>query len=348
MRLELVVRIGVGLFFAFVGWQIGNALVSLGQVPVEPRLLVGLAVAGMGLGLLFAPYLTIKPTFALWRFLKRQPARRLLAAVLGLALGLAISLPLDYALSFLPPPWGRISPLLGSLALGFLGVLVFVVREDDLAGIILPRIFREGGPGSGDRGVLLDTSIIIDGRIKDVSQTGFVERTMIVPRFILHELQHIADSPDALRRNRGRRGLDILNWLQKESKLPLRIMDAEVAEVRDVDAKLVALARRLRAPILTNDYNLNRVAELQGVRVLNINELANAVKTVFLPGESMKVEVIQEGKEAGQGVGYLDDGTMIVVENGKRFIGNRIDVVVTRVLQTVAGRMIFAQLEDRR
>lgn len=347
MRLELLVRIVVGLIFAFLGWQVGNVLVNLGQVPVEPRLLFGLAAAGMGLGLLLAPWLTIKPLFSLWRFLKRLSARRLLAAVLGLALGLAVSLPLAYALSFLPAPLGAVSPLLGSLALGFLGILIFVVREDDIAGLISPRFFREGA-GSSDRAVLLDTSIIIDGRIKDVSQTGFIERSMLVPRFILDELQHIADSPDTLRRNRGRRGLDILNWLQKESKVPLRITDAEVSEAREVDAKLVALARRLRAPILTNDYNLNRVAELQGVRVLNINELANAVKTVFLPGETMRVEVIQEGKEPGQGVGYLDDGTMVVVENGRRFIGSRIEVVVTRVLQTVAGRMIFAQPEDRR
>lgn len=348
MRYELVVRIAVAIIFAFLAWQIGNYLIALGEAPVEPRLLLGLAAAGFGLGLLVAPWLTIKPLFALWKFLKRLPARRLLAAVLGLALGLAISLPLDYALSFLPPPWGRVSPLLASLVFGLLGVLVVVVREDDLAGIVFARLLREGPAPASDRLVLLDTSIVIDGRIKDVSQTGFIEGTLVVPRFILDELQHIADSPDPLRRKRGRRGLDILNWLQKESKVPLRVMDAEVSEFRDVDAKLVTLGKRLRAPILTNDYNLNRVAELQGVRVLNINELANAVKTVYLPGETLAVEVIQEGKEIGQGVGYLDDGTMVVVENGRRYLGSRIEVVVTRVLQTVAGRMIFAQPEERR
>jgi uncharacterized protein YacL len=196
--------------------------------------------------------------------------------------------------------------------------------------------------------VLLDTSVIIDGRIADVSQTGFIRETMLIPRFVLNELQHIADSPDPLRRNRGRRGLDMLNKLQKDSVVPIRISDMDVEEFSEVDDKLVRLARNLHCPIMTNDFNLNRVAELQGVIVLNINELANAVKAVVLPGETLHVRVIQEGKELGQGVGYLDDGTMIVVENGRRYINKGINVIVSKVLQTSAGRMIFAQLEDSR
>jgi uncharacterized protein YacL len=184
---------------------------------------------------------------------------------------------------------------------------------------------------------------IADGRIADISQTGFIGETMLVPRFVLNELQHIADSSDPLRRNRGRRGLDMLNRLQKESVVPIRVSDIDIEELREVDDKLVMLAKQLHCPIITNDYNLNRVAELQGVVVLNINELANAVKAVFLPGETMGVRIIQEGKEVGQGVGYLDDGTMVVVENGKRHINQNIDVTVTKVLQTPAGRMIFAQ-----
>ena len=191
--------------------------------------------------------------------------------------------------------------------------------------------------------VLLDTSVIIDGRIADISRTDFLSGTLLVPRFVLNELQHIADSSDALRRNRGRRGLDILNRMQKDTARPLRITDMDVDEVREVDDKLVALAKRLKCPVLTNDYNLNRVAEIQGVTVLNVNELANAVRLVFLPGESMHIEIIQEGKEVGQGVGYLDDGTMIVVEEGRRYIGAAINVTVTKVLQTAAGRMIFAR-----
>jgi uncharacterized protein YacL len=195
--------------------------------------------------------------------------------------------------------------------------------------------FRSNKARKGDV-VLLDTSVIIDGRIADVSRTGFIGETMLVPRFVLNELQHIADSSDSLRRNRGRRGLDMLNKLQKESVVPIRITDMDMNEVREVDDKLVMLAKQLHCPIITNDYNLNRVAELQGVMVLNVNELANAVKVIFLPGETMQVLIIQEGKEAGQGVGYLDDGTMVVVENGRRHINRTIDATVTKVLQTAA------------
>ncbi|HEY7349321.1 MAG TPA: PIN domain-containing protein [Ktedonobacterales bacterium] len=190
--------------------------------------------------------------------------------------------------------------------------------------------------------ILLDTSAIIDGRIADISQTGFVNGTLLVPRFVLEELQHIADSADTLRRNRGRRGLDILNRLQKETNIPVEISDNDIDGIVEVDAKLVKMARNLHCPIITNDFNLNRVAELQGVKVLNINELANAVKPVLLPGEEMLVKIIQDGKELGQGVGYLDDGTMIVVEGGRQHMNSTVEVTVTRVLQTVAGRMIFA------
>jgi uncharacterized protein YacL len=188
----------------------------------------------------------------------------------------------------------------------------------------------------------VDTSAIIDGRIADISQTGFIPGSLIIPRFVLDELQHIADSYDAVRRNRGRRGLEMLAKLQKESGVSVEITEMDVKDIREVDGKLVRLAKIFGCGIVTNDFNLNRVAELQGVQVLNVNELANAVRPVVLPGEEMAVRIIQEGKEFGQGVGFLDDGTMIVVEGGRRHINNRIDVVVTRVLQTAAGRMIFA------
>jgi len=205
-------------------------------------------------------------------------------------------------------------------------------------------VLNHGAPVSAEeRPVLLDTSVIIDGRIADISQTGFISGTMIVPRFVLNELQHIADSPEVLRRNRGRRGLDMLNRLKEESVTPVRITDMDVQEAREVDDKLIMLAKNLRCPILTNDYNLNRVAQLQGVVVLNINELANAVKSVLLPGETISVRVIQEGKELGQGVGYLDDGTMIVVEEGRSYIGQTIPVLVKKVLQKTEGRLVFAQ-----
>jgi uncharacterized protein YacL len=193
--------------------------------------------------------------------------------------------------------------------------------------------------------VLLDTSVIIDGRIADISQTGFIRNTMLVPRFVLNELQHIADSPDPLRRNRGRRGLDLLRRLQEESLAPVQITDIDIEGVKGADDKLVMLAKQLSCPIITNDFNLNSVAKLQGVVVLNVNELANAVKTVILPGETMTAKIIQEGKERDQGVAYLNDGTMIVVENGRPFIDTNVDVTVTKVLQTSAGRMIFARME---
>jgi uncharacterized protein YacL len=190
--------------------------------------------------------------------------------------------------------------------------------------------------------ILLDTSTIIDGRIADISQTGFITGTLVVPRFVLNELQRIADSADTMRRNRGRRGLEILNRLQKDATVPIEIVDNDVEGIADVDGKLVKMARDIHCPIITNDFNLNRVAELQGVKVLNINELANAIKPVLLPGEDIHIKIMQDGKELNQGVGYLDDGTMIVVENGRQYMNMTIEVTVTRVLQTVAGRMIFA------
>jgi uncharacterized protein YacL len=203
---------------------------------------------------------------------------------------------------------------------------------------------REGQKGDGcESRKILDTSVIIDGRIADICQTSFVEGPLVVPGFILEELRHIADSSDTLKRNRGRRGLDVLNRIQKELQFPVEIYDRDLGANLDVDARLIKLAKLTGGCIITNDYNLNKVAELQGVKVLNINELANAVKPVVLPGEEMLVHVIKDGKETGQGVAYLDDGTMIVVDGGKRHIGETIDVLVTSVLQTAAGRMIFAR-----
>jgi len=191
--------------------------------------------------------------------------------------------------------------------------------------------------------IVVDTSVLIDGRIADIVESGFVYGTLLVPPFVLAELQQIADQADVRKRTRGRRGLDILAQLQKSEQVGVEIPDEDVPEATEVDAKIVALARARNAAILTNDYNLNKVAELQGIRVLNVNSLANAMKPAFLPGDSLRVSVIQEGKEPGQGVAFLDDGTMIVVEGGIRHMGRELDVTVTRVLQTVAGRMVFAQ-----
>ncbi|NGP46719.1 PIN/TRAM domain-containing protein [Bacillaceae bacterium SIJ1] len=190
---------------------------------------------------------------------------------------------------------------------------------------------------------ILDTSVIIDGRIADICKTGFLEGTLVIPQFVLEELQHIADSSDVLKRNRGRRGLDILNKIQKELQIKVEIYEGDFEEIQEVDSKLIKLAKLVSGVVVTNDFNLNKVCELQNVAVLNINDLANAVKPVVLPGEEMTVQVIKDGKEHNQGVAYLDDGTMIVVEDGSHYIGKRIEVLVTSVLQTSAGRMIFAK-----
>jgi uncharacterized protein YacL len=271
----------------------------------------------------------------------------MISGMLGLIVGLVVAALVSFPLSLLPEPFSQLLPFAGAVVFSYLGVAVFVARQNDILGLLRSRLVPgpDDGPsgGSAGRSVLLDTSVIVDGRIADIARTGFLPGPMLVPAFVLTELQHVADSSDGLRRQRGRRGLDILNRLQKEPAISFRVTDLDVEGVRDVDDKLVILARQLRCPILTNDYNLNRVAELQGVTVLNINELANAVKAVYLPGESLEVQVIQEGKEAGQGVGYLDDGTMVVVEEGRSHIDRTIGVMVTKVLQTAAGRMIFAR-----
>jgi uncharacterized protein YacL len=271
------------------------------------------------------------------------PANQLLSGAIGLAFGLLLAALLTPPLSHLPGLLGQLLPFIAALFLAYAGVQAMVLLERDILGLLQARLAHRG---DSKRYVLLDTSVIIDGRIADIAQTGFIDGTILVPRFILNELQHIADAKDPLRRNRGKRGLDILNQLQKEGGSAMEISDIDRPEITEVDAKLVAIARDLQAKVLTTDYNLNRVAELQGVSVLNINELANAVKTLLLPGEAFEVEIIQSGREHGQGVGYLDDGTMVVVEQGESVIGQKRNVAVTRILQTVAGRMIFAQMVE--
>jgi uncharacterized protein YacL len=347
MSFDFLLRI-VGMFvFATLGWRIGDALGGGGDAQL--RYIIVLALAGAALGLLITPWVTIRPYTWVRRLLRQVPAQQLLAATIGLIVGLIIATLSAFPLSLLPEPWRSILPFMALILFGYLGAWVMVMRERDFYAILGGRFGRDGiVKTASDKSVLLDTSVIIDGRIADISRTGFVEGTMMIPRFVLAELQHIADSPDPLRRNRGRRGLEMLNKLQKESIVPIRITDIDVEEVHEVDDKLVRLAKNLHCPIVTNDYNLNRVAELQGVRVLNINELANAVRAVVLPGEGMKVRIVQEGKELGQGVGYLDDGTMVVIDNAKKFLGNTIDVTVTRMLQTNQGRMIFAAPLDEK
>lgn len=290
--------------------------------------------------------------------MNKIPTYDLIGGAIGVIVGLIIASLLNNALRGIPFI-GSILSIILSISFGYLGLIIGVKRKEDVLSFFnfLPKLIPEKGEkGKGKNSAqgglsenvknykLLDTSVIIDGRIADIVQTGFLEGTLCIPSFVLEELQHIADSSDLLKRNRGRRGLDILNQISKE-KLSnnVEIMEVDFDDLSEVDSKLVRLGQTLNAPILTNDYNLNKVAELQGVRVLNINELANAVKPIVLPGEEMEVQVVKEGKEPGQGVAYLDDGTMIVVDTGRKYIGQTIAVLVTSVLQTAAGRMIFAK-----
>jgi uncharacterized protein YacL len=313
-------------------------------------LLLPWILAWVVVGFAILPYLTIVPAARLIRGVENLSTAEFVTAVAGLLLGLLMGLLLGQPLSQFPEPFSTWLPLGVSLFLGLGMVGLTVAKRQDLllAAEAIGLVRRQDGEPTresavGDPHIVVDTSAIIDGRIKDIVESGFIYGTLVVPRFVLDELQHIADSSDTLRRNRGRRGLEILAQMQKDSPTPVEIVEDDVADVPEVDAKLIALAKARSRAVLTNDFNLNRVAELQGVRVLNINSLANAVKPAVLPGEELRVRVIQEGKESGQGVGFLDDGTMIVVEGGSRFIDKDLDVNVTRVLQTVAGRMIFAQ-----
>ncbi len=335
---------------AVVGYRLGDFVAGTlpERAPSATTTVFSLAFAGAALGLLLTPYLTLRPFLWVREELRRLPANVLVAGTMGLAIGLVMSVLLAFPLSMLPGELGNWLPLGVAVFCGYAGISVMVMRQQEMmqaVGSFLPLGMREGASYAGNTTgqLIVDTSTIIDGRIADISQTGFLQGTLVIPRFVLDELRHIADSPEMLRRNRGRRGLEMLNKLQKDAYVPVQVSEVDFQDVAEVDVKLVKLAKMLRAPIITNDFNLNRVAELQGVRALNINELANAVKSIVLPGEEMHVRVIQEGKEVGQGVAFLDDGTMVVVENGRRYIGHQLSVVVTRVLQTVAGRMIFAQ-----
>jgi uncharacterized protein YacL len=349
MSADFISRIVGAITLAAAGAVLGAYISPPGDPPYWYSAV--LLFVGALIGLVLTPYITVRPFMAVRRSIRQAPVQKLLAVVFGLVIGLIVATLLSFPLSFLPEPFNRILPFVAAVVFAYLFIMIFSMREGDIFSVFRGRLPAWGGDSLEGRSmsrrpVLLDTSVIIDGRIADISHTGFIEGEMVVPRFVLGELQHIADSPDSLRRNRGRRGLDMLRRLQEESVTPVRITDQDIEEVREVDDKLVLLAKRLHCPIITNDYNLNRVAELQGVRVLNINELANAVKALFLPGETLPVEIVQEGKEIGQGVGYLDDGTMVVIEDGKPYIGRNVEVMVTKVLQTAAGRMLFARLEE--
>ncbi len=340
MRPGVILRAVSTVVMILVGWQVGSII---GDGELQPRH----ALWGMGIGAAAGfwplPVLMYRVHQAVHRAMSNVPVEDLVTGVGGLVVGLVVAALLSYPLSFLPWWLGHVFPAVAAVFCGYTGISLTRMRHRELM-----SLFRHGVSSQPARSVsstarcLVDTSAIIDGRIADIGETGFLPQTLVIPHFILKELQNIADSADPLRRGRGRQGLEALNRLKNHPNTAVEVTDVDAREVPDVDGKLVKLGRQLSIPIVTNDFNLNRVAELHGVRILNINQLAHAVKPMVLPGEDMTVAIIQEGKERQQGVGYLDDGTMIVVENGRRHLHLTIEVVVTRVLQTVAGRMIFA------
>jgi uncharacterized protein YacL len=346
MSFEFLLRI-----LGMVALGIGGGYWGYRLTPNEPINAIIFSLVGALTGIILTPYFTTRPAKAIRSLLGRLAAESLFAALAGLIVGLLIAALLAFPLSLLPQPLSQILPFIGVIVFSYIGISLFVMRQGDIMGLISTLSGRGESGGSSawtnlNRNILLDTSVIIDGRVADIAKTGFLPGTLLIPRFVLNELQYIADSPDGMRRQRGRRGMEVLAELQKLPNILVRISDINVDGVREVDDKLIVLGKQLKSPVLTNDYNLNRIAELQGVTVLNINELANAVKSVVLPGEGLRINIIQEGKEQSQGVGYMDDGTMVVIENGKDYIGEYMEVNITKVLQTAAGRMIFGRVDE--
>jgi uncharacterized protein YacL len=324
------------IFFIFLSCVVGYYI----------GMLLGDFNVAWGIGGLAAGFFGSALVILLEMAMKRFSIRNLSAAVFGLIFGFFMAWVLTGVIKLIPMSIQLFSSIqiILILVLCYLG-MVIAMRGKDEFNLIIPYV-KFVRQDRRDDIVLLDTSVIIDGRIADIFQTHFIEGRIVIPRFVLKELQQIADSQDALKRNRGRRGLDVLNKIQKNTALDVKIQEDDFPEIKEVDAKLVKLAKLLGAKVFTNDFNLNKVAEIQSVPVLNINELANSLRPVILPGEPMEVRISKEGKEYNQGVAYLDDGTMVVVDNSRHLIGQAVKVTVTSVLQTSAGRMIFAKLEE--
>ena len=350
MVADLVSRILGGAFLATAGWGLGNYITDIWGPERYVFWVFGLAVFGGVIGLALTPYIL----GILYRGVAEQTGSistsRILSGVVGVTMGLLVSLLFSVLLWRLPGWLGIILPIGLSLLLAYLGGMIMLSPSRDLFQKFMPEHSSRSLNGDvprlsdGQSGIMLiDTSAIIDGRIASVSQTGFLQGTLVVPRFVLNELRHVADSGDSVRRARGRRGLEILNQIRMEGKVRTEVLEIDYPRARDVDAKLVGLAKDMGASIVTTDFNLNRVAQIDGIKVLNVNELAGSLRPVVIPGENMRLKIIQEGKEAGQGVGFLEDGTMVVVESGIQYLDTNLNVTATRILQTAAGRIIFAQ-----
>lgn len=361
--LRKIVKLISSIMGISIGYIIGKILITLGirqgiKVFVEPiytGLILLIVILIFAIIFYFLSSFIYKGIIAIIdgfeRNIQKLTVTEFLFGTLGLLVGLVFATLIGIPISRIHFVIGPILFILIDLIGALVGIKIFIKRKDDILNL-LTSIKKNGIRDKKNKHnekicpKILDTSVIIDGRIFDICQTGFVEGPLVIPGFVLNELRHISDSADGLKRNRGRRGLDILNKIQKELSIETQIYEEDFPEIAEVDAKLLKLAQVLNGKVVTNDFNLNKVAEFQGVPVLNINELANAIKPVLLPGEEMKVVVMKDGKEASQGIAYLDDGTMIVVEGGRKFISEEIMVVVTSVLQTAAGRMIFAKPKE--
>ena len=361
--LEKIVKLISSIMGIAIGCIVGKVLITLGirqgiKVFVEPLytgLILLIVILIFAIIFYFLSSFIYKGIIAIIdgfeRNIQKLTVTEFLFGTLGLLVGLVFATLIGIPISRIHFVIGPILFILIDLIGALVGIKIFIKRKDDILNL-LTSIKKNGIRDKKNKHnekicpKILDTSVIIDGRIFDICQTGFVEGPLVIPGFVLNELRHISDSADGLKRNRGRRGLDILNKIQKELSIETQIYEEDFPEIAEVDAKLLKLAQVLNGKVVTNDFNLNKVAEFQGVPVLNINELANAIKPVLLPGEEMKVVVMKDGKEASQGIAYLDDGTMIVVEGGRKFISEEIMVVVTSVLQTAAGRMIFAKPKE--
>ncbi|MGM0420182.1 MAG: PIN/TRAM domain-containing protein [Bacillota bacterium] len=362
--LKRVIRVILTIFGAIIGYNfiimlgLANDIVisfnNLGSIFTSTQfigILVGASVGFFILSIIVEKLLQFFLSFE--RRFKEITWQKTAIGIMGLIIGLIFGALINFAFSIPKiPRLGLPLQIVINIVAAYLGFSLAISKEGNISDFLFAQSKNVANYNSDEERTdlsankILDTSVIIDGRIADICKTGFIEGSLIIPEFILEELRHIADSSDVLKRNRGRRGLDILKQMQKDEGINVEIIDKDFEEIVEVDSKLVKLAKIMTGIIVTNDYNLNKVAELQGVRVLNINELANAVKPVVLPGEEMDVRVIKEGKEDGQGIGYLDDGTMIVVDEGVNHIGENISVLVTSILQTAAGRMIFAKLKE--
>ncbi|HEY8363643.1 MAG TPA: PIN/TRAM domain-containing protein [Tissierellaceae bacterium] len=357
---DKILRVVIGVFGMILGASLLSLFVNIGIIDLFRDGWINLAIY-LGVSILFGIiFFSLssriihkgrKITGLIVKEIEKFSVYDIAFSSIGLIVGLLIAFLLSQPIINLGIPYvGVISSIILYGFFGYLGVTIPHRKKEDIQSGIqnsISNIKRSSKDkikiSNKTSPKILDTSVIIDGRIADICKTGFVEGPLIIPQFVLEELQHIADSSDTLKRNRGRRGLDILNKIQKELDIEVIIYDKKIDDVEEVDSKLLKLAQMLKGKIITNDFNLNKVAEVQGIEVLNVNELANAVKPIVLPGEEMVVHVIKDGKEFNQGLAYLDDGTMIVVEGGKQYIGEKIDVIVTSVLQTSAGRMIFAK-----